>query len=543
MAYSRWDVAEPDISLIAGSYGPLAARLLACRGLLSAEEAAAFFKMSSERLHDPFLLPGMRDAVERINHAASTGVTVAVYGDYDADGVTATCVMVRALRGWGLECLWYIPDRALDGYGLRVNAIEELYRKGVTLLITVDTGITASEEIKAAGKLGIDVIVTDHHECGETLPDAAAVINPRRPDSGYPFTGLAGVGVAFKLVCAVEGEWRKPLTRFADLVALGTIADVMPVTGENRLLITQGLRAMDVTRNPGLSALMKETELRSVTADAVAYTLAPRINAAGRMGRADAALELLLTDDPVEAESLARKLCDLNLLRQAKENDIMTEALASVDETASVIVAAGEDWPVGVTGIVAARLASLYERPAFVLSLEEGTARGSARSVQGVHLVELLRSLAHMLEAYGGHEGAAGFTLRRDMVETFRQALTRSCGKVPETVLAVDAEVEAEWLSTDVILELETLSPFGAGFLPPVFCLTGVRAVSVMPIGGGKHLRAVFESGGTRLSAVWFNRTAMPDASLLDIAFHAEINRFRGREQPQLRIIDVRPSG
>ncbi len=541
MPYSRWNIGICEAPLEAEGYGPLAARLLARRGLTSIKEARSFFKMKPELLHDPFLMPGMREAVARIQLALSRGETVAVYGDYDADGVTATCVMVRALRGWGADCLWYIPDRERDGYGLHKKAIEELYRNGVTLLITVDTGVTACEEVAAAGRLGIDVIITDHHECRDTLPDAVAVINPHRPE--YPFAGLAGVGVAFKVVCAVERDWRNPLIRFADLVALGTIADVMPVTGENRLLITQGLRAMAIAKNPGLWALMKESEVKTVTADTVAYTLAPRINAAGRVGCADTALELLLTDNPAEAMELARTLCEFNLLRQAKENDILIEALSSVDETAPAIIVSGENWPVGVTGIVAAKLAERYERPAFVLSLVGDTARGSARSFRGFHLAELLRELSHLLETHGGHEGAAGFNLRRDMVETFRQAVMRSCGKPTETVLEVDAEVKPEWLNTDGILELETLAPFGMGFLPPVFCLLGVCAVSVTPIGGGKHLRAVFESGGMRLGAVLFNQTALPDAPLLDIAFRAEINRFRGQEQPQLRIIDVKPSG
>ncbi|MDR1669210.1 MAG: single-stranded-DNA-specific exonuclease RecJ [Oscillospiraceae bacterium] len=540
MAYSRWEIANPGAALEAEGYGPLAARMLARRGLETPEDVKAFCKMGPEGLHDPFLLPDMQKAVERIKLAASRSETVAVYGDYDADGVTATCVMVRALRAWGVTCLWIIPDRERDGYGLRRQTVEELYHKGTTLLITVDTGVTAFEEVQAARQLGMDVIITDHHECRENLPDAVAVINPHRADSAYPFTGLAGVGVAFKLVCAVERQWRSPLIRFADLVALGTIADIMPVTGENRLLITQGLRAMGM--NPGLRALMKETEVNPATADKVAYTLVPRINAAGRVGRADTALELLLTDDPAEAGELARTLCELNLLRQAKENDITQEALATVELSAPALVAMGENWPVGVTGIVAAKLTERYERPAFVLSLEGETARGSARSSRGVHLVDLLAGLSHLLEAYGGHEGAAGFTLRRDMAETFRQAVIRSCGTPRETVLEIDAEVQPKWLGTENILELENYAPFGAGFSPPLFCISGIRAVSVTPIGGGKHLRVIFERGDIRLNAVMFNRNAIPDAPLLDIAFRAEINRFRGNAQPQLRLIDVRPS-
>ncbi|MDR1691745.1 MAG: single-stranded-DNA-specific exonuclease RecJ [Oscillospiraceae bacterium] len=540
MPYTRWNIGSPLPDIV--GYGKLASRFLPRRGLSTPEEIRAFFTIGPERLHDPLLLPDMNAAVTRIKLALSRNETVGVYGDYDADGVTATCVLVRALRGWGARPVWYIPDRESDGYGLHGKALEELYRKGVSLLITVDTGVTACEAVRAANGLGMDIIVTDHHECREELPSAVAVVDPYRPDSVYPFTGLAGVGVAFKLVCAVEGQWRDPLIRFADIVALGTVADVMPVTGENRLLITQGLKSLSNPRNPGLRALMRETEVNEVTADTVGYVLAPRINAAGRVGRADTALELLLTDDPAEAGELARTLCELNLLRQAKENDILDKSLASLDESSPVLVSAGENWPVGVIGIVAAKLAERYERPAFVLSLEGGAARGSARSMRGCHLTGLLSQVSHLLEEYGGHEGAVGFTLRRDMVETFRQSLCRLCGPPPETVLEVDAEVEPEWLNTEEIRELEAFAPYGPGFPPPIFCLTRVRPVSITPIGNGKHLRAVFEKGKTRLNAVRFNQTAFPNAPLLDVAFRAEINSFRGHRQPQLRLIDVRPS-
>jgi len=559
MSELRWETACPDqeavLSLEKAGYLPLAARTLARRGICSPEAAEAFFTMKPDNLHDPFSLPDMQKAVDRLRHAAEKGETVAVYGDYDADGVTATCVMIRALRAFGIDCIWHIPDRERDGYGLNAEAVEELSRRGASLIVTVDTGVTAYKEAELAKSLGVDMIVTDHHECRSEWPDAVAVINPRRPDSGYPFDGLAGVGVAFKLVCALTGDWRGSLIRYADIVALGTIADIMPVTGENRLLITQGLKAMAVTRNPGLKALLSETgqDFQTITSDTVAFVLAPRINAAGRVGRADAALELLLADNGVQAAELARSLCELNDLRQSLEKGVLQQAKAMVEPTASALVLAGEGWPSGISGIVAARLCDQFERPVFIACLDGDLARGSARGIAGVHLVELLAKHAHLLEAYGGHGQAAGFTIRRGNIETFRQAIEKdvaALGRI-ENVLEIDAEISPEWLDLEGLRSLEALAPFGRDFPQPVFSLPDCTVASAAPMGGGKHLRINLDCGGRRLNAVWFNQTLeqfdrLTRSSMganVTLAFRAEINRFRGQEQPQLRLIAVRESG
>ncbi|MDR0293376.1 MAG: single-stranded-DNA-specific exonuclease RecJ [Oscillospiraceae bacterium] len=551
MGYDRWDVALPDgdaaAALERAGYRPLAARTLVRRGILSPEEAGTFFRMTPGQLHDPFLLPDMRPAVERLRLAAERGETVAVYGDYDADGVTATALMLKTLRGMGLDCIWHIPDREREGYGLNGEAVEELCRQGASLIVTVDTGVTAHKEIGAAKRLGADVIVTDHHECRDTLPDALAVVNPRRAGSAYPFAGLAGVGVAFKLACALAGGWRDPLIRYADLVALGTVADVMPVTGENRLLITQGLRAMAVTGNPGLRALLRETgqDAGPVTADTAAFILGPRVNAAGRVGRAGAALKLLLAEDPAEAEELARALCELNTLRQSRENEVLAQAAAMAESAAPALVLAREGWPAGIAGIVAARLAEQYERPVFIGCIDGDTVRGSARGTGDICLTEMLSGLSPLLEGYGGHGQAAGFSLRRDNFETFRQAVEKACAPLrrAEAVLEVDAEVRPEWLGADDLRGLEELAPFGAGFPRPVFALRGVTAVSAAPMGGGKHWKLVFDCGGGKLDAVWFNGSGSLPPGRFDIAFRTEVNRFRGQEQPRLRLADVREGG
>jgi single-stranded-DNA-specific exonuclease len=554
VTYHRWDVAVPDpaatASLEKAGYLPLAARTLVLRGISSPEEAADFFKLRPDSLHDPFLLPDMDKAVSRLRLAAERGEVAAVYGDYDADGVTATAVMVRTLKELGIKCLWHIPDRGLDGYGLNIAAIEALAGKGVSLIVTVDNGISSHAEVEAAKAIGVDVIITDHHECRDTLPGAAAVVNPRRPDSRYPFSGLAGVGVAFKLVCALTGGWKPPLIKFADIVALGTVADIMPVTGENRLLITQGLRAMPQTKNHGLYALLAETEHldKPITADTIAYTLAPRINAAGRVGNADTALELLLTDDPAEAAELARSLCEMNLIRQSREADITRRAEKLADPSASALVLYDGGWQIGVAGIVAARMTEIFERPVFIACVEGDTARGSARGIPGVNLTELLAKHAHLLETYGGHGMAAGFRIKKSNLETFRAAMEAECSSLirQERVLQVDAEVKPEWLDLEGMLALEALAPFGVSFAQPVFSMKDAVLTDIIPIGGGKHLRLAFEKEGRRLEAVWFNKTqetlgiTARRGTGATLAFKAEVNRFRGQEQVQLRIIDIK---
>jgi single-stranded-DNA-specific exonuclease len=408
----------------------------------------------------------------------------------------------------------------------------------------VDTGCTAHNEIELANSLGIDTVVTDHHECRDTLPDAVAVVNPHRTDSKYPFTELAGVGVAFKLACALRGGWRAPLIHSADVVALGTIADIMPVTGENRILITQGLKAMSVKPCVGLKALLNETGQagKPVTSDTVAFTLAPRINAAGRVGKAETALELLLCEDYAEAKKLAQSLCEMNVLRQYRENDIIEQAKSAADLSAPALVLAGENWSSGIAGIVAARLCEQYERPVFIACLDGDTVRGSARGTSGINLVELLSRAEHLLEAYGGHEQAAGFTVTRENLDDFKKTILAECASLAhnESVLAVDAEIDSEWADIDGLRALEALTPFGTGFSQPVFVIRDANLVSVTQMSGGKHMRLVFDCGGRRMDAVWFNKTKLPGSKRLDIAFRADINRYKGYEQAQLRLVDVR---
>lgn len=553
MGYDRWNCFVPAPELFElfqrNGYPPLPALLLAARGFSSIKDVKSTLRSDRSGLHDPFALPDMRPAVERIQKALEEGETIGVYGDYDADGMSAVALMVRELRRLGAKTVWYIPDRITEGYGLNRAGLETLAAEGTSLIITVDTGTSAQNEALWARELHMDLIITDHHECKETLPDALAVINPHRPDSRYPFAGLAGVGVAFKLLCALTGDTDSLLARYGDLVALGTVADVMPVLDENRILIVHGLRVMKATQNPGLQALLRQPELSAKLIDAsfISYTLAPRINAAGRLGKAETALRLLLADDLATAGEMAHTLCDLNAQRKIREQDMLELSLSETDLTAPALIPASKDFHIGIAGIVAARLALQYDRPVFLICIEGEEARGSARSVGGINVNAILSEVSEHLTLFGGHEQAAGFSLPSENISAFREAVYHCCETLAlttESTLSLDGEVLPEWLSIDNIARLEALAPFGSGFQPPIFCLRNALVQSVKPLGGGKHIRITLQKNGVTLQAVWFGHTASEDTlrNLVDAAFRPEINRFRGQEQTQLHIVDLRVS-
>lgn len=551
MDNAEWLTAEADWQRVEklehSGYHPLAARLLATRGYDTPEKVKNLLDTSADNLCDPFLLPDMYSAVKRLRTAIENNEIIAVYGDYDADGVTAVCLMLRVLHGLGATCIWHIPSRLSEGYGIHAEALKALKEQGATLLVTVDTGITAHNEADYAKELGFDVIITDHHECRDTLPSALAVINPRRADSPYPNVSLAGVGVAFKLLSALTGNAKDLLARYGDLVALGTIADIMQITGENRLLIHHGLRSMKHSRLPGLRALLSEAGEKPVNENAVSYFIAPRINAAGRMGEVEKAVSLLMTDDPAEAAELARELCEINTKRQLTEGSIMQSALAGLDTESPALVPSGEDWHIGVAGIVCARLASRYDKPVFLICVDGEMSRGSARSVPGINLVEVLSSVNHLLEDYGGHDQAAGFNLKTSNLEEFRSAVTAACAEKNIQriqVTQIDAYVKPEWLTLDGIESLEELAPYGPGFPAPVFALDDAVISSVTSMGGGKHARLTIECGGERLEAVWFGKELSDEGlgEFVEIAFRPEINHFNKKRKVQLHVAGVRPS-
>ena len=437
--------------------------------------------------------------------------------------------------------------------------MEKLYEQGTRLLITVDSGITADAEIATARELGMQVVITDHHECHDTLPEADAVVDYKRPDCTYPFDSLAGVGVAFKLICALEGDTDAVLDRYADLIALGTVADVMPIVGENRIIVAAGLKKMAETSNVGLEMLLREAGMKHkhLTSSTISFVLAPRINAAGRMGQAELAAELFLTHDPVRAQALAARLCEQNKLRQNEENQILTQALVRLRKEYNpledkIIVMAGKGWHHGVIGIVCSRLCDRYGCPVVLISIDEdGTGKGSGRSVKGFNLFEALSSCSDLLERYGGHELAAGLTVSADKVDELRARLRSYAEEhvsmaelVPQQ--NIDCMVRPEWLTMANIEALSVLEPYGMRNPEPVFCMKDMTVEDITPISSDRHVRLTLLKDGMRFSTMWFGTGAgglgFVEGNTVDAAFHLEINEFRGRRSVQLTLCDVQLS-
>ena len=566
MKYDRWNLRPPGrpgvrTELEQAGLPPLCAAVLCARGVDTTQQASAFLAHGPDLLHDPFLLRDMDRAVVRISQALREGETVAVYGDYDVDGITSTCLLTQFLRSLGGQVVSYIPDRTEEGYGLNNHAVDTLAGQGVTLIVTVDCGITAVREVEYAQSLGVDVVVTDHHQCKETLPGAVAVVDPRRADCPYPFPDLAGVGVALKLALALTppAQRHQVVKDYGELAAIGTVADVMLLQGENRALVHLGLERLAQTSRPGLQALLREAgcprgEVPSTVT--VGYGLAPRINAAGRMEQAGVALELLLTQDPARGVELAQQLCQLNRLRQAIELEIFQHCDQLLSHTpalsAPVIVLAGEGWHQGVIGIVASRLAEKYACPAFMISLDGDKGKGSCRSFGGFNLFAALERCAPLLEGYGGHELAAGFSVRRDNIPALRAALAglveEYAGHQPmESSLDVDCEIQTcTLLSTQNVESLSLLEPFGSGNPKPVFLLRSVCVLSHTDVGGGRHLKLKLRRDGVVMDAIFFSantaQCGIENGQRLDVVFSLQINQFRGVRSVQLQLCDLRPA-
>ena len=541
-------------ALVTGGYPPLPAMVLASRGLTDPKKAAAYLSCDAE-LYDPFLMTDMDKAVARVQQAIDRGEKIAVFGDYDVDGITSTCMLTDFLRRRGGNCVSYIPSRLEEGYGLNPIAIEQLSAEGVNLIISVDCGITAIAEAELCREKGIDLVITDHHECKDRLPAAVAVVDPHRPDGGYPHKNLSGVGVAFKLACALSGDQEAVLREYADMVCLGTVADVMLLQGENRVFVARGLESLRSTRRPGFAALMRESGCASeaVSASTIGYNLAPRINAAGRMGQIDLALNLFLTDDEEEAADLARKLCDLNRQRQAVESQIYSQAVSMLPEgqPPEAIVLADDSWHQGVVGIVASRMAEEYCCPAFLICLDGEHGKASSRSFGGFNLFTSLTALAPLLESYGGHELAAGFTIARSNIMRFRQEICALAaeyylGSGPRTVLDVDCVIPPELMTVRNIDALSLLEPCGNGCPKPVFAMERMTVDRITMVGGGRHMRLRLRTGHHTLNAIYFSATpesvSIEQGDLVDVAFNAQINEFRGERTVQMNVLDIRPS-
>ena len=559
MKYKQWQVAQPcpagQQELEEAGLPPLLAGLLAARGIVRPEEARRLLSPGSEPIPDPSLLKDMDRAAQRVRLALERGELIAVYGDYDVDGITATCLLTQFLTARGGRIVPYIPSRLGEGYGLNPEAVQLLAGQGVGLIITVDCGITAVEETALANRLGMDVVITDHHACKEELPPAAAVVDPHQPGCPYPFKGLAGVGVALMLALAVAGpeEAQEVFHRFCDLAAVGTVADVMPMTGANRAIVSLGLAQLDPPQRIGFASLIRCAGLedKPVTSVSVGYTLAPRINASGRMGMAEVAVELFLTQDPIRADELAVQLCELNRERQGIEGDIFQQCVHYLEENPQedAIVLAGNHWHQGVVGIVASRLAERYARPCFMICLDGGIGKGSCRSWGDINLFALLSSCSGLLENFGGHALAAGFTVREENIPALalalRRAIADSCqGQALPSVLEVDMAVAPQHLTVEAVESLDRLEPCGTGNPRPVFLLQGVQVHTMSQVGRGRHLKLKLESRGAALDAIYFSsqgsELGLYPGCRVDVVFYPQINDFRGARSVQLQVVDLR---
>ncbi|MBE6530333.1 MAG: single-stranded-DNA-specific exonuclease RecJ [Ruminococcaceae bacterium] len=549
------------------------AKLLCLRGYNTVADAERFLHFSDIIPHDPFLMKDMDRAVDRLQTALDRKERIAVFGDYDVDGATATSLLYLYLSQKGADVGYYIPSRSKEGYGLSTAAIDILKGKGVSLIVTVDTGITSIEEIDYAKRKGIDTIVTDHHACRPELPKCCAVVNPHRADDSYPFCELAGVGVAFKLACAMEirqfeKEGKPPIeavlqisNTYADLVAIGTIADVMPVIDENRLLIAKGLADMETNCRPGLRALMDaaagpgKSKQRKITSSYIGFVIAPRINAAGRVAEAGIAVELLLSETHSRAAHYANQLCELNAARQAEETQIAEEAFRMIEnmpkeERRRVIVLDHDDWHPGIIGIVASRITERYGLPCILISYdgsEDGSGKGSGRSVKGLNLVEALDACKDLLLRYGGHELAAGLSIRKKDVSQLRRRLN----DYAETHTAGDFSLQRDAdctmgigeMTIRLIEELRLLEPYGNGNPTPNFLLREAKVVKITPMSGGKHVRLHLEKDGLSMVAVWFGRgiTDLPfeEGEFADFLFRLDANEFNGTVRVQMFLQDA----
>ena len=558
LKYGVWNVSTPEVgavnALVGGGYSPLSAMILAARGMKSPAEAKNYLGCDGP-MPDPFEMKDMDLAAGRVGVAMQRGEKIAVYGDYDVDGITATCLLSDFLRRHGADVVSYIPGRMEEGYGLNSMAIDQLKAEGVKLIVTVDCGITAVAEAELCAQLGIDLVITDHHECKDTLPQAIAIVDPHRPDCTYPHQTLSGVGVAFKLAAALCGSQEEVLEDYADMVCLGTVADVMTLQGENRVFVSRGLESLRRTRRPGIAALMKESGCAPevLSASSIGFMLAPRINAAGRMGKIELATELFLTKDAERATYLARALCELNRQRQTVESEIYEQAIRMLPagQPPEAIVLAGETWHQGVVGIVASRIAEEYHCPAFLICMDGDHGKASSRSYGGFNLFTSLSSLSDLLESYGGHELAAGFTIARDQIDTFRQ---RICGLAREyyaqcqsrTVLDVDCAVTAELLTVGGVDSLSALEPCGNGCPKPVLMMERLQVERIIMVGNGRHMRLRLRQGRHGINAIYFSQNpqtaSIEPGDLVDVAFLPQVNEYKGERTVQMNVQDIRPS-
>ena len=581
------------VQTIANALGinPIIAKLLYNRGYKDPQSATSFVRMENEMLRNPFDMADMMKGVKRIKQALDAKEKITVYGDYDVDGVTSVCTLYLYLKSLGADVEYYIPNRSGEGYGVSVGAIDSIRDGGTKLIITVDTGITANEEVTYAKSIGVDFLITDHHECRSDLPEASAVINPHRPDCKYPFKELAGVGVVFKLICAYEefrtGDTRMKATlriikEYADLVAIGTIADVMPIKEENRIIVKYGLNMIENTNRIGLAALIdvssnkqdgrhndrfertRKKRRTKITSSFIGFTLAPRINAAGRVRSATIAVELFLSNKYSEAVKIAEQLCSANKERQAEENKIMQEAYDKIEKLDinknPVIVLDADDWHHGVIGIVSSRITEKYSRPSILVSFEgnaedvellDNVGKGSGRSIKGMNLVDALCYCSDHLVKFGGHELAAGLSVTREQLPIFIEKINefaRANLTEEDMVPVVEADCEIEFSDATIALAdcLQLLEPYGVGNPVPQFIMRNVSVSEISGVSDNKHTRFTLTDGKNSISAMYFSNSpadiGVCTGDRVDILFNLGINEWQDRKSVQLIIRDIKIS-
>ncbi len=563
MSRKKWVVSSCDKDLaatIAENCGiePFAALLLCARGMTDEFEIESF--LYDTDLIDPFTLPDMEKACARIHEALENGEKITVFGDYDADGVTSTALLYSYLIKNGAYVDYYIPDRTAEGYGMNISAIDTLKERGTSLIVTVDNGISAIEEINHANALGIDVVVTDHHKAGEVLPDAVAVVDPHRNDCCCDFYEWAGVGVAFKLISALDGsEGYELLEEYGDIVALGTIADIVSLKSENRIIVRSGIAFMraafeEGSLRTGFKALIQVSgPTGSIDASSLAFRLAPRINAAGRMGSAERALKLILTEDMDEALALATEINEANVERQSIESEITKEAIEIIEKNPHikyrrVIVVNGKGWHQGVIGIVASRLVEKYGKPCIVITENDGVGKGSGRSLGEFSLYDALSYCDGCLVQYGGHTLAAGLTVEKENIEIFREKINEYAKKtdIPVATLNIDCKLNPASISTELLSSIEILEPYGAENPSPIFGLYNMEMGAVTPVGNGKHLRLAVKKNGYSLNAIMFSQTVeefpFNQGDKVDLAVKLSENEYMGKVKVNIQVKDIKLS-
>lgn len=565
MLKKKWLLREFDKNRVveiskAFHISPLTAIILYNRGIHDDETITRFLSKDLGVMHDPYLLKDMEKAADRIRKARDNKEKVTIYGDYDVDGITSIAILYKHLTEMGIEVDYYVPDRMQEGYGVNRDALDKIRNNGTTLIITVDTGITAVEESEYAKEIGLDVIVTDHHECKETIPNVYAAIDPKRKDCPYPFKSLAGVGVVFKLIQALDERKSLPdlMDKYADLMCLGTVADISPLVDENRVIVTEGLKRFKTTKNVGLKALIDvSTNGKNITTSTIGYIIAPRINASGRLGCASRSVELFLTDDTEKAHTLAESLCEENTNRQHTEQKMFKEALEYLEEHPEVkedkvIVIPHKDWHHGIVGIVSSKITEKFYKPSILFAIDGNEAKGSGRSVNGFNLFGALEHCSDLLEKFGGHELAAGLTIKADNIEAFRKKINE-CSKDQFTeqmmtpTIMLDAAIKVPYISLDTVHDINRLQPFGVDNPTPAFAIRNIKIHKISVMSEGKHLRMTLLKDGKYLDSVGFGMGEyyqyLEEGDFIDVAFALDINDYKGFQNVQLILKDIKKVG